>query len=144
MKIHELTQKTGLTASTIRFYEKKGLLNTRYVRRRANTYRDYCEEAVEYLLILKKIQATGFTLAELKELIQANEAHELPLQKIVELFHQKMQEIDRKKAELEQTQTYLVQMFAHKMVLMGAEGKGDTREEDLHHEGALKGSLSSI
>ena len=125
MKIHELAQRTGLTAPTIRFYEKEGLLNTRYVRRSANNYRDYCEEAVRLLLIIKRMQAAGFTLAELKELIQAYEAHELPLQKIVDLFLQKMEEIDRKHAELEQIQTHLVEMLAHKMALMGAEGKGD-------------------
>lgn len=123
MKIHELAHKTGLTTPTIRFYEKEGLLDTPYVRREANNYRDYCQEAVELLLLLKKFQAAGFTLAEFKALIQANKAQELSLPKIVELLHQKMKEIDRKQAELEQVQTYLAQMLAHKMALMGAEGK---------------------
>ncbi len=36
-----------------------------------------------------------------------------------------MEEIDRKKAELEQIQTYLAQMLAHKMALIDAEGKGE-------------------
>ncbi|GCE10027.1 MerR family transcriptional regulator [Dictyobacter aurantiacus] len=125
MKIHELAHKTGLTTPTIRFYEKEGLLDTPYVRREANNYRDYCQEAVELLLLLKKFQAAGFTLAEFKALIQANKAQELSLPKIVELLHQKMKEIDRKQAELEQVQTYLAQMLAHKMALMGAEGKGE-------------------
>jgi len=132
VKIHELAQKTGLTAPTIRFYEKEGLLDTHHVRRGENNYRDYCEEAVEHLLMIKKIQAAGFTLAELKELIQGEQANEFPLQKKVEHIHKKMKEIDRKKAELEQIQTYLAQMLAHKMALMDAEEKGDAREEYLH------------
>jgi len=74
MKIHELAQRTGLTAPTLRFYEKDGLLDTRYVRREANNYRDYCQEAVELLQMLKKFQAAGFTLAEFKALIQAHRA----------------------------------------------------------------------
>lgn len=115
MKIHELAQKTNLTASTIRFYEQEGLLDTRYVQRGENNYRDYCEEAVEHLRRIKRIQAVGFTLAELKELIQADGANESPRQKKIELIRRKMQEIDRKKAELEQIQTYLVQMLARKM-----------------------------
>jgi MerR family transcriptional regulator, copper efflux regulator len=124
MEIHELAQQTGLTAPTIRFYEKEGLLNARYVRRRENNYRDYCQEAVRLLLIIKKMQAAGFTLAEIKELFRAYEAHELPLQKLVDLFLQKMKEIDRKHAELEQIQMHLEQMLAHKIALMSAEGKG--------------------
>jgi MerR family copper efflux transcriptional regulator len=123
MKIHELAQKTGLTAPTIRFYEREGLLDTHHVRRGENNYRDYYDEAVEHLLMLKKIQSAGFTLAELKAMVEAEEANELPLQKIVEHIRQKMQEIDRKKAELEQIQAYLARMLAHKMALMDAEGK---------------------
>ena len=68
MKIHELAKKTGLTAPTIRFYEQEGLLDARHVRRTENNYRDYCEEAIEHLLMMKEVQAAGFTLAEFKEL----------------------------------------------------------------------------
>jgi|SRR5450432_920395 MerR family copper efflux transcriptional regulator len=125
MKIHELAQKTGLTAPTIRFYEKEGLLDTPYVRREANNYRDYCQDAVELLLMLKKFQAGGFTLAEFKALIQANRANELSLPKLIELLHQKMKEIDRKQTELEQIQTYLAKMLAHKLASMNAAEKGD-------------------
>ena len=125
MKIRELAQKTGLTAPTIRFYEKEGLLDTPYVRREANNYRDYCQDAVELLLMLKKFQAGGFTLAEFKALIQANRANELSLPKLIELLHQKMKEIDRKQTELEQIQTYLAKMLAHKLASMNAAEKGD-------------------
>jgi DNA-binding transcriptional MerR regulator len=45
MKIHELAQKTGLTAPTIRFYEQEGLLDTHHVRRGENNYRDYYQKA---------------------------------------------------------------------------------------------------
>ncbi len=41
MLIKELAEKTGLTPQTIRFYEKEGFLDTRYIRRRENNYRDY-------------------------------------------------------------------------------------------------------
>ncbi len=125
MKINELAQRTDLTPPTIRFYEKEGLLDTDYVRREANNYRDYRDEAVELLLMLKKFQAAGFTLAEFKALIQVQRANELSLPKIVELLHQKMKEIDRKQAELEHVQTYLAQMVAHKLALMDAHGKED-------------------
>jgi MerR family transcriptional regulator, copper efflux regulator len=81
MKISELVRKTGLTAHTIRFYEKEGLLDTRHVRRGENNYRDYCEEAVEHLLIIKEVQAAGFTLAEFKELDEVGNAGELVTQK---------------------------------------------------------------
>ncbi|MBA2681507.1 MAG: MerR family transcriptional regulator [Ktedonobacteraceae bacterium] len=86
MKIHELAQRTGLTAPTIRFYEQEGLLDARHVQRGENNYRDYCEETVKHLLMLKKLQAVGFTLAEFKELIQADETNELTRQKKVRIL----------------------------------------------------------
>jgi MerR family copper efflux transcriptional regulator len=115
MKIHELAQRTGLTPPTIRFYEKEGLLDARHVQRGENNYRDYCEEAVDHLLMVKKVQAVGFTLAELKEVIQAEEANDLPLSKKIGLLNQKMQEIEKKKDELVQVQTHLARMLANKM-----------------------------
>jgi DNA-binding transcriptional MerR regulator len=124
MKIHELAQRTGLTPPTIRFYEKEGLLDARHVQRGENNYRYYCEEAVEHLLMVKKVQAVGFTLVELKEVIQAEEADDLPLRKKIELLSQKMLEIEKKKDELVQVQTHLARMLANKMALMDSAEKG--------------------
>jgi DNA-binding transcriptional MerR regulator len=124
MKIHELAQRTGLTPPTIRFYEKEGLLDARHVQRGENNYRDYREEAVDHLLMVKKVQAVGFTLVELKEVIQAEEANDLPLCKKIELLIQKMQEIEKKKDELVQVQTHLARMLANKMALIDSAEKG--------------------
>ena len=115
MYIKELENRTGLTRHTIRFYEKQGFLEERSFRRKENNYRDYSEETVRYLMMLKAGQAAGFTLAEIKALISADEANDLPFQRKVEVLRQKMQEIDRKKAALDQTQTYLAQMVANKL-----------------------------
>ena len=113
MKINELAKKTGLTAPTIRFYEKEGLLGTRYVRRMENNYREYCEEAVEHLLMIKEVQAAGFTLAEFKELDEACEASdELVTEKAAAFLRRKLAEIGEKRAELERVQTYLTSKLA--------------------------------
>ena len=101
MKIGELVTKTGLTAPTIRFYEKEGLLDTRHVRREENNYRDYCEEAVEHLLVIKEVQAAGFTLAEFKELDEACNAGELVTQKATVFIRRKIDAVGEKIAELE-------------------------------------------
>ncbi len=113
MKIHELAQKTGLTAPTIRFYEKKGLLDTRHVRRGENNYRDYCEETVEHLLMIKEVQAAGFTLAEFKELDAAcYTADGLVTQKAATFLRRKIAEVSEKRAELKRTQIYLTSKLA--------------------------------
>jgi DNA-binding transcriptional MerR regulator len=113
MKINELAKKTGLTAPTIRFYEREGLLDTRHVRRGENNYRDYCEEAVEHLLMIKEVQAAGFTLAEFKELDEAcNAVDGLVTQKAAMFLRRKIAEVSEKRAELKRVQTYLTGKLA--------------------------------
>jgi MerR family transcriptional regulator, copper efflux regulator len=113
MKINELAKKTGLTAPTIRFYEQEGLLDERHVQRGENNYRDYSEEAVEHLLMIKEVQAAGFTLAEFKELDEACHAADgLITQKAATFLRRKIAEVSEKRAELKRVQTYLTSKLA--------------------------------
>ena len=108
MRIHELAEKTGLTAPTIRFYEQEGLLDSRHVQRRENNYRNYSEEAVEHLLLIKDAQSAGFTLSEFKELDLACQAEdELLSQKAATFLRRKIAEVSEKIAELQRVQSYL-------------------------------------
>jgi DNA-binding transcriptional MerR regulator len=62
MQIGTLSTLTGLSRDSLRFYEKRGLLQA---RRSANGYRDYPEEAVQWLGYVRTAQQLGFTLAEI-------------------------------------------------------------------------------
>jgi MerR family transcriptional regulator, copper efflux regulator len=75
MKIQELAEKTSLTAHTIRFYEKEGLLDSRHIRREENNYRNYSDEAIERLKLVKKFKAVGCSLAELKEILKDHDTN---------------------------------------------------------------------
>ncbi|MBC8100518.1 MAG: MerR family transcriptional regulator [Armatimonadetes bacterium] len=77
MLMRELMQKTELPSATLRFYEREGLLDERYIERGDNNYRHYKAEAVERVLMIKYGQSAGFTLAEIKQLMQAWDAGEL-------------------------------------------------------------------
>ena len=62
MRIGTLASLTGLSRDSLRFYEKRGLLQA---RRNDNGYRDYPEEAVQWLGYVRTAQQLGFTLAEI-------------------------------------------------------------------------------
>lgn len=64
MKIGELSRKTGLPASTIRYYEGLGLLAP--ARRGPNGYRDYDDEAQRRLNAVRASQSLGFTLEAIR------------------------------------------------------------------------------
>jgi MerR family copper efflux transcriptional regulator len=60
MKIGELAARSGIPASTIRYYEKEGLLPR--AQRGANGYRVYQDNALERLDLIQLGQKLGFSL----------------------------------------------------------------------------------
>jgi DNA-binding transcriptional MerR regulator len=121
MKIHELAIKTGLTAPTIRFYEKEGLLDRRHVHRGKNNYRDYSEETIEHLMIIKRLQSVGFSLSEITELFRDYAVETLTISKgmqLIELFREKIREIEQKQIEFEQIRRTLSEMLEAKISLV--------------------------
>lgn len=71
MLIGELSKRTGFSHDTIRFYEKKGLIQMTKYERRNNNYKEYPESVVQKLLVVKAIKELGFTLNEIGTFIEA-------------------------------------------------------------------------
>jgi DNA-binding transcriptional MerR regulator len=65
MLIGELVERSGLTKDTIRFYEKKGLITLGGKSRRDNNYKEYSEQVLEKLTLIRKLKDLGFTLNEI-------------------------------------------------------------------------------
>ena len=100
MLISELSQKTGVSKDTIRFYEKSGLLDAT-AQRGENNYRNYNDEAIDRLEFIKYGKSMGFTLSEIKQAIA--EWDVLSLEDKAQFTRNKMVEIDEK---INQLQTY--------------------------------------
>ncbi|WP_178024839.1 MerR family transcriptional regulator [uncultured Paenibacillus sp.] len=118
MKIQELADKMGLTIHTIRYYEKEGLLDGRHVRRESNNYRNYSEEAVERLKLIKKFQSIGCSLAELKNVLKDHDANARTNQQIMDWIRGKIMEIESKKEEYDQMLDTLHKMLEYRTLLM--------------------------
>lgn len=67
MRIQEAAAKAGVSAPTIRYYEKLGLLGD--VRRTHAGYRAFSASDVQLLVFLRKARELGFTLSECGELL---------------------------------------------------------------------------
>lgn len=67
MTIKELAQTTGLPISTIRYYEKKGLLIA--PKRQANNYRDYDKASINRLYLIKYLSGLGMTLEDIRHFL---------------------------------------------------------------------------
>lgn len=114
--MRELVEKTGLPAATLRFYEREGLLDERFIERGENNYRHYTEAAVERVGMIKLGQSAGFTLAEIKELMAAWDDGRLTTDEQISYLEQKHAELARKIEELAQISLYI----RHKLTALHA------------------------
>src|SRR5438552_15178084 len=72
LQIGEVAERTAVTQRTLRFYEEKGLL--RPPSRLEGGFRLYSEDDVRRVEQIKRLQTLlGFTLADIKEMVDAEE-----------------------------------------------------------------------
>jgi DNA-binding transcriptional MerR regulator len=64
--IGTLARSANVSVETVRYYERRGLLDQ---PARGNGYRQYSEDDVERLALVRRAKALGFTLAEIRELL---------------------------------------------------------------------------
>ena len=68
MKIGEVAKRSGVGIETIRFYEREELLQE--PKRRPSGYRQYDESTIKRLEYISRAKELGFTLAEIRELLE--------------------------------------------------------------------------
>jgi DNA-binding transcriptional MerR regulator len=68
MRIGQLAKRAGVSVQAIRFYERRRLMRT--PRRTPSGYRIYSEKELEIVTVIKKMQRFGFTLAEIRRVLQ--------------------------------------------------------------------------
>lgn len=107
MKIGQLAATSGVPASTIRFYEQKGLMPP--ATRRANGYREYDAAALQRLQLIKFSQGLGFSLDELPGLLTHQDGFDHDMI---------MQRLTRKAAEVDEMLTRLTTQKARIATLM--------------------------
>jgi DNA-binding transcriptional MerR regulator len=109
MKIGELAQRTGLAPSRIRFYERIGLLKA--VKRQANGYRSYSDDAVLALKLIATGQRAGFSLDELRALLPSDLA-QWGHGTLLDMLRHKVGDIEALQAQLAQSKTHLLELVA--------------------------------
>lgn len=98
MFIQELTQRTGVSAKTIRYYESIGLLPD--PPRAENNYRQYSPEVIERLRFIVTARGLGFNLTDIGEFLAARDEGTLPCKRVLDSFDQRIFDIDRRIADL--------------------------------------------
>ncbi len=119
MLIGEIAQKTGVSRSIIRYYERKGVLPC--ALRDEFGYRVYGDAELERIRFVTGARRLGCSFAEIRALIDLQEDHNIPSSKLLKLLACKMQEVEDEMERLRQMQTILGRLHTHGLSLVQAQ-----------------------
>lgn len=105
MYIRELSERTGITPDTIRFYEKLKLIQGH--RQYRQGHRQYDESHVTTLIQIKFAKAMGFTLKDIQEKLADWHTGRLTEEDKREILTAQLQKMDEAAAQIEQVRQYL-------------------------------------
>jgi MerR family mercuric resistance operon transcriptional regulator len=100
--IGELARSAGVPISTVRYYERAGLL--RPAGRSAGNYRLYTDDDLQRLRFVRAAQATGFTLEDIKQLLRPSSCH-----RVQRLIEERLDRVEGRMKELRQVRRVLRQ-----------------------------------
>lgn len=99
--INQLSKETGIPIGTIRFYEKSGLIKgDTKPEVKTNKYVYYGDEIVDKLRFIQMAKAVGFTLNEIKEVVDMWYEKTISKKAQLEVLDKKLLQIDEKIGEL--------------------------------------------
>ncbi len=88
--ISEVSKRTGLSTSTIRYYDKEGLIP--FIERKDSSYRVFHEDDLAMLEIIECLKKTGMSIKDIKQYSEWIKKGDDSLHERYEMF------LDRKKA----------------------------------------------
>jgi len=98
LRVGSIAKKAGVGVQTLHYYERIGLL-PKPTRSEAN-YRLYSPDALRRVRFIKKAQALGFKLEEIKQILDLKSHGRAPCRKVTELGQKHLRDIDARLAQL--------------------------------------------
>lgn len=111
LKIGEIASASGLSVKTIRYYEDIGLLAPTVLRAESG-YRLFEPEVLERLAFIKRVQALGLSLNDVKDILQVHDRGVLPCGEVKQHLEAKIQEIIEKIQALQDQRSQLETILA--------------------------------
>jgi DNA-binding transcriptional MerR regulator len=107
MLIGQLAQHVGLSRDTIRFYEKNHFIQS---ITRNNGYKDYPEHSIQQIQLIKTAKMLGFSLAEIKQMLQLMQQGDIPSGHVQQTIQQKINVLDEKIERLHDIRRMLINL----------------------------------
>jgi len=110
MLISELAKQTDVSVHTLRYYENYGLFKGEPNKTvKTNNYEQYDESLIEKIQLIKEAKEIGFTLSEIKDLLDDWFNHQLSEEKKIQALEIKIIEIDSKIRQFKRVKKMLIE-----------------------------------
>ena len=124
LSIQEVARRTGFSESTLRYYERIGLIDP-VPRVTSSSHRRYAAETVDTLEELACLRSTGMGIDDMRAYLEGVAEGLTAAPRMVALFAAHAQRLERDLAALRVRQAYM----AAKVALWRARAEGDPRAE---------------
>jgi MerR family mercuric resistance operon transcriptional regulator len=108
MRIAKLARAAGVGVETVRYYQSRGLMPVPRAARRS-AYRHYDDGQLQTLRFIRKAQAAGFTLKEIKELLSLDRTKDRV--RVRALASERLEALARQAEELEASRRALQRLL---------------------------------
>jgi len=98
LTIGQLARDADVPVSTIRFYERRGLLKPD--ARTQSNYRTYSPRTAERLKFIRAAQATGFNLKDIREMLALTYSDDPPCAEVAALIERRLDDVKQRLREL--------------------------------------------
>ena len=92
LTVGKLAGQCGLSADTIRYYERMGILPQ--ARRGANGYRFFPPDAVQRVGLIQRALEAGFTIADLQRVLRVRDRGGAPCRQVLAIAETRLAELD--------------------------------------------------
>jgi DNA-binding transcriptional MerR regulator len=100
MKVKDIANAAGVTPDTVRFYTRERLLNPG--RNPDNNYQQFTADDLHRLRFARKARQLGFSLPEIRAILDQADDHNSPCPMVREVFEQRLASVEQEIAELQQ------------------------------------------
>lgn len=107
LTISKIAEMAGVGVETVRFYQRKELLRE---PKAVGAFRIYSPEDAQKIIFIKRAQDLGFTLNEVKELLELNTKSRVTCSSVKLKTEAKIKEIEDKIADLNRMKKSLTQL----------------------------------
>ncbi len=126
MKIGEIAERSGVSASIIRHYEHRGVLPPAV--RNQYGHREYGDAELACIAFVTSARKLGCSFPEIQTMIEMQERHHVPSSKLLILLSRKLEDVDNEMERLRQIQSVLSRLHTHELNLLAVQKVSELAE----------------